>query len=141
MLECFHRFSKSTSLRVNNHKCSICFGEVEELTKNAILQHIDFKEGCMPFKYLGIPIIDRKIYIKHYLPLIEKIVPKISHWSAKLLTYYGRLQLVQSVLFITVKFWMQCLPLPKAVIERIDVICRSFTWSGSSSVTRKPPVA
>ncbi|XP_058784794.1 uncharacterized protein LOC131659630 [Vicia villosa] len=127
-------------LRVNVQKCSINFGVVEEKVKGEILQQTGFKEGYLPFKYLGIPITDKKLAIKHYLPLIERIVNRVTHWSAKLLTYAGRLQLVQSVIFATVNFWMQCLPLPKVVIQRNDAICRSFIWFGSSTICRKSPV-
>ncbi|CAK8536609.1 unnamed protein product [Lathyrus sativus] len=36
---------------------------------------------------------------------------------------------------------MQCLPLPKAVIRKIDSICRSFIWTGKDSISRKCLVA
>jgi hypothetical protein len=36
---------------------------------------------------------------------------------------------------------MQCLPLPKKVIHKINAICRSFLWSGGTTITKKAPVA
>ncbi|XP_058757969.1 uncharacterized protein LOC131631205 [Vicia villosa] len=84
MLDCFYRFSKSTGLRVNNQKCSIYFGAVDEHTKLGILQKNWFQGGQPSF---------------------------------------------------------QCLALPKAVTQRVDAVCRSFIWSGNSSITRKSPVA
>jgi hypothetical protein len=36
---------------------------------------------------------------------------------------------------------MQCLPLPKTVLHKINAICRSFLWSGGTVITRKAPVA
>lgn len=141
LLECFDKFSIATGLRVNVNKCSIYFGVVDERTKEYIMKQTGFKEGKIPFQYLGIPIIDKKLAIKYYLPLIEKIVRKITYWSAKLLSYSSRIQLVQSVIFAMVNFWMNYLPLPKVVIHRIDIICRSFIWSGGSNVTHKSPIA
>ncbi|MCI50458.1 hypothetical protein A2U01_0071702, partial [Trifolium medium] len=38
-------------------------------------------------------------------------------------------------------FWLQCLPFPKAVIHKINSICRTFFWTGSIVKSRKAPVA
>lgn len=95
----------------------------------------------MPFRYLGIPLSSKKLNIKHYQVLIDKIVSRITHWSAFLLSYAGRVQLIKSVIFATVNFWMQCLPLPKAVVLKINAICRSFLWTGDKMISRKSPIA
>lgn len=71
------------------------------------------------------------------MPLIDKIVGRITQWSAKLLSYAGRVQLTQSVNYAIINFWIQCLPLPKKVVQKIDVICRSFIWTGGNDVSRK----
>jgi hypothetical protein len=68
-------------------------------------------------------------------------VDRIRNWSAKLLSHAGRLQLISSVTFVVANYWMQCLPLPKKVIHKINAICRYFLWSGGAVVTRKSPVA
>lgn len=36
---------------------------------------------------------------------------------------------------------MHFFPLPKFVIHKIDVLCRTFVWTGKSEVSRKSPVA
>ncbi|CAK8564283.1 unnamed protein product [Lathyrus sativus] len=36
---------------------------------------------------------------------------------------------------------MQCLPLPKVVIRKIESICRSFIWTSKNAISRKCPVA
>jgi hypothetical protein len=141
MLECFHKFSRSTGLRVNTQKCSIYFGAVDDQVMSDIMIQTGFQQGVLPFRYLGIPITDKRLAIRYYLPLIEKIVQKVTHWSARLLSYAGRVQLIQSVIFSTVNFWMQCLPLPKAVIQKIEATCRSFLWTGSENISRKSPIA
>jgi hypothetical protein len=45
------------------------------------------------------------------------------------------------VTFAVANYWMQCLPLPKKVIQKINAICRSFLWSGGVTITKKSPVA
>lgn len=57
------------------------------------------------------------------------------------MSYSGRVQLIQSVVFVITKLWMQCLPIPKKVIHRIDVICISLLWTGGKEVTIKSPIS
>ncbi|XP_058760201.1 uncharacterized protein LOC131633505 [Vicia villosa] len=100
-----------------------------------------FQEGDYPFRYLGVPLTTKKLSISHYLPLIDKIVTRIHHWSAKLLSYVGKLQLLKIISHAMAQFWMQCFPIPKMVIKKIDAICRSFIWTDSKEISRKCPVA
>ena len=57
--------------------------------------------------------------------------------STKLLSYASRIQLIRSVNMETTNYWMQHLPFPKKVIQNIDVLYRSFLWSGGNDVTNK----
>lgn len=66
------------------------------------------------------------------------MLSKIHHWTAKLLSYGGRLQLVQSVLYAVQNFWSQLLPFPKKVMKCIDAICRQYLWSGDVGGKRAP---
>lgn len=75
------------------------------------------------------------------MSLIDKIVYRIRHWSNRLLTYTGRIQLIKYVSFTIVNYRMHCLPLPKHMIHKIEVMFRSFLWSGSSNVSRKSHIA
>jgi hypothetical protein len=134
-------FSLSTGLVVNPSKCKVYYGGVEEHVKVCIRQSTSFADGSLPFRYLGVPLTSKKLSIHHYMPLVDRIVDRIRNWSAKLLSYAGRLQLIKSVIFAVTNYWMQCLPLPKTVLHKINAICRSFLWSGGTVITRKAPVA
>lgn len=119
MMKHFNKFIKSTGLKMNTTKCSIYFGGVYGIAKDKIKEYTGFKEGNTPFRYLGIPMINKKLVVKHYLLLTNKITHKIAPRSSKPLTYAGHIQLIQSVAFAIAVFWMQCLPLPKVVIHKI----------------------
>ncbi|GAU28950.1 hypothetical protein TSUD_59630 [Trifolium subterraneum] len=141
MLETFEKFSKSTGLKVNTSKCCIFFGGVDQCTQDDIKRITRFEEGKLPFRYLGIPMTSKKLAIHHYMGLIDKIVGRITHWSSKLLSYAGRIQLLQSVIFAMTNYWLQCLPFPRAVLHKINSICRTFFWTGSVEKSRKAPIA
>ncbi|GAU38712.1 hypothetical protein TSUD_396400 [Trifolium subterraneum] len=141
MLETFEKFSKSTGLKVNPSKCCIFFGGVDQCTLDDIKRITRFEEGKLPFRYLGIPMTSKKLAIHHYMGLIDKIVGRITHWSSKLLSYAGRIQLLQNVIFAMTNYWLQCLPFPRAVLHKINSICRTFFWTGSVEKSRKIPIA
>ncbi|KAF8088677.1 hypothetical protein N665_0532s0040 [Sinapis alba] len=52
-------------------------------------------------------------------------------WTAKLLSFAGRLQLLKSVIFGTVNFWLSAFILPKGCIKSIESLCSRFLWSGN----------
>lgn len=54
--------------------------------------------------------------------LVDSIVSCIRHWSVRLLSMAGRVQLIKSVLFAVSNFWLQCVPIPKQVIKKIESI-------------------
>ncbi|PNX74719.1 ribonuclease H, partial [Trifolium pratense] len=141
MMDTFDKFSKSTGLKVIPSKCCIFFGGVDQSTKDDIKKITHFDEGTLPFRYLGIPMTSKKLAIHNETGLIDKIVGSITHWSSKLLSYTGRIQLLNSVIFDMTNYWLQCLPLPKGVIKKINSICHTFLWTGSIEKSRKAPVA
>lgn len=53
---------------------------------------------------------------------------RLEGWKGKLISRGGRLQLVKSVLTAIPIYYMMCFKLPKWVINRIDVVRRSFLW-------------
>ena len=54
--------------------------------------------GALPFSYLGIPIHHRKLSNKEWKCIEERIEKKLSCWKGKLMSYGGRLVLINSVL-------------------------------------------
>lgn len=141
MMNTVNRFSMSTGLVVNPQKCKFFCGGIEDNTKVAIKMMTGFEEGVLPVKYLGVPLTCKRLTITHYLPLIDKIVGRIKHWTSKLLSYADRIQLIQSVAFAISHYWIQCFPIPKYVLQKIDNICRMFLWTGKHENSRKSPIA
>ena len=78
-----------------------------------------FKLGSLPVRYLGVPLVTRRLLVRDCEPLVEKITARIMCWSANLLSYARRLQLIKSVLFSLQNFWCRIFLLPKGVMKRI----------------------
>ncbi|XP_019229886.1 PREDICTED: uncharacterized protein LOC109210864 [Nicotiana attenuata] len=139
--ECFNHFSQVSSLQANLKKSSMYFGGVQQSTRVEIIQKLGYTIGELPFKYLGIPLATKKLSLIQWYPLIEKIVARISSWTAKKLSYAGIVQLVQTVLFGIRSYWSQLFNLPVKVMKMIEAYCRSYIWSGINAITKKSLVA
>lgn len=141
MVSVINRFSAATGLKASPTKCKVYFGGVAEDMQQKILAINGFVVGSLPFKYLGVPLVSRKLTAKLCRPLIDKIVSKITHWTTKLLSYADKQHLVMSVIFNVTNYWMQVFPMPKCVIKHIEVVCKHFVGNWGAKITRMEPIA
>ncbi|XP_058748838.1 uncharacterized protein LOC131621819 [Vicia villosa] len=74
MIEVFQGFSKAIGIYVHPGKCKLYFGGVSPYIRHEIVGISGFTEGCLPFKYLGVPLSSRKLTINQCRPLVEKII-------------------------------------------------------------------
>lgn len=126
--KCFTTFSEASGLQPNLIKSSIYFGGVAQIERDTILLQLGYGHGQLPFKYLGIPLSTKKLSILQWQPLIQKIINRITSWTSKKLSYAGRVQLVQSLIFGIQAYWAQLFPIPTYVLKVIDGLCRSYVW-------------
>ncbi|XP_074301310.1 uncharacterized protein LOC141632687 [Silene latifolia] len=87
-----------------------------------------FFQGKSGVRYLGLPLNTARTTVDMYGILVNKIQASIQHWSSKLLSYAGRLQLLNSVVFGIENFWCASVLLPKSVIKTINKLCKNFFW-------------
>ena len=66
---------------------------------------------------------------------------RIYNWTSKALTFAGRLQLIQSVLFNIQVHWSLVFILPKKILKQVDRILRNFLWTGPDLSHRGAKVA
>ncbi|XP_050207624.1 uncharacterized protein LOC126657045 [Mercurialis annua] len=124
-------FHGVTRLKMNENKSSIYFSGVEEGSKASILQEMGFSVGFLPIRYLGVPLISKRLTKEDCSELTEKITKRVSHWTVRHLTYAGRLQLVNDVLFSMQVYWSSMFMLTLSVTRNVEKICRTFLWKGS----------
>ncbi|KAH0715021.1 hypothetical protein KY284_007926 [Solanum tuberosum] len=109
--QCFNEFSKASGLLANLGKHSMYFG--------------------------GVSLAKEKIIFIQWKPLITRITARISSWTAQKLSYAGRAQLIQSVIFGIQVYWAQLFMIPTKLMKMIKAYCRSYLWSGSNTITKK----
>ncbi|VVA96482.1 unnamed protein product [Arabis nemorensis] len=89
-------------------------------------------QGALPVRYL----VPHKLGPQDYRPLIDKVISRISSWSAKHLSYAGRLQLIQSVIMSIINFWCSVFLLPNRCLHELERICSAFLWSSAPNSAR-----
>lgn len=88
LLDLFYVFS---GLQVNCLKSEIFCSGIPNVVLETIKIETGFVVGQLPVRYLGVP---RHLSIKDCQPLIDKITARVKHWTSKLLSYAGKLQLI-----------------------------------------------
>lgn len=128
--ECLDDFASWSGLQINSTKTELFTAGLDHTESSAIVAY-GFPHGALPIRYLGLPLMSRKLKISEYAPLIIKITTSFLAWSVKLLSFAGRLQLLRTVIFGLINFWASAFMLPKGCINAIESLCGRFLWSGN----------
>lgn len=110
---------------------------VKQPVQDQILQELQFVKGELPFRYLGVPLSNKRMSIVQCKPLIDKMLSRVTSWTTKFLSYAGRAQLVKNVLFSIQTFRAQISALPKKILHAIESICRKFLWTKNVEASKK----
>jgi hypothetical protein len=109
--------------------------------KQLILSDTGFVEGSFPFRYLGIPLSPHRLLASQFSPFLHKLDLAIQSWLRKHLSYARRLELLKSILYGMVRFWLNIFSVPDTVIKQIIYLCRNFLWTGTVSRNKSVMVA
>ncbi|XP_062099748.1 uncharacterized protein LOC133805584 [Humulus lupulus] len=114
-------------------KSRVYFGGLADREVKQLLNRLQFKEGCFPLRYLGVPLRTTKWKAGDCALIIKKIQLKLHNWSSHHLSFAGRAQLINSVFLSIRSFWMSIFILPKSVLKEVDQLCRNFLWGRKDS--------
>lgn len=126
-------FYKLSGLQINNTKCEIYSTGMDHGSLDVIHSLTGYALSSLPIRYLGVPLLTKRLTMRDCKPLIDKITARIKHWTSRFLSYAGRLQLIQSVIQSMENYWCRHFFLPKGVIKEVISICNKFFWKGMDS--------
>nr|GEZ77206.1 hypothetical protein [Tanacetum cinerariifolium] len=66
------------------------FGNVREIIKNKILKVMPFIKGKLSARYLGVPLLSKRLYVNDCSMLVDKVKKMILDWKNKSLSFAGR---------------------------------------------------
>jgi hypothetical protein len=112
-LPCRNSTPASRQLKINSHKSEVfCYGAAKEF-EVSYLNIFGCNAGEYPFRYLGIPLHYRQLLNSEWHKVEERFKKKLFCW--KVLSYGGRLVLLNSVISSLPIFMMSFFELPKGV--------------------------
>jgi hypothetical protein len=123
-------FEDLSGLKANPSKSSFYCSGISERVKQILLSSMQMKEGKLPVRYLGVPLISSRLSSADCGVLLERITRRIDSWLCRNLSYVGRLQLLSSVLYSLQVYWTSIFILPKKVINAIEQKFNRFLWNG-----------
>ncbi|GKV28903.1 hypothetical protein SLEP1_g37891 [Rubroshorea leprosula] len=129
VVKCIMRvFELIFGLKINFDKSLLYALNVEEEWVEKTAWSLNCRRGPLPFKYLEIPIGGNHRRLTFWRPLIQGFKNKLVSWKGKLLSFGGRVTLVNSVLSSLSVFFVSFFLVPKGVINELEKIRRDFLW-------------
>lgn len=118
-------FSSWSGLDVNKEKKTLFLADVDNCETTSIAS-FGFPTCTLPVRYLGLPLMSRKLRIAEYDPLLDKISNRFRAWAVKTLSFAGMVQLTTSVIYGAVNFWSSTFILPQSCLKKIESLCSRF---------------
>lgn len=141
VLKIFEDFAEISGLKISLEKSTLYTAGISSTQEEDILSRFPFASGQLPVRYLGLPLLTRKMTVNDYMPLVEKIRKKMKLWTGRLLSHGGRLQLISSVITSLANFWLSAFRLPSSCLKEIESLCSAFLWLGPELKTSKAKVS
>ncbi|GJX38114.1 hypothetical protein Tco_0251417 [Tanacetum coccineum] len=126
-------FSQVYSRVSNLGKSIIFFGSIKERDKIDRLLVMPFKCGKLPVRYLGIPLLAKKLVVNDCKVLIDRVESRINNWRNKTLSYARRIQLIAYVLSCMQMYWASVFFLPITIINALEKLLKRFLWNAGDS--------
>jgi hypothetical protein len=121
-------FERLSVLRINFHKSEVfCYGDAKQM-ESQYTKLFGCDQGQYPFRYLRIAMHHKKITIADWKLIGEKFEKRLTCWKGKLLSYGGRIVLINSVLSSLAMFMMSFYEVPKGVLQKLDFYRSRFFW-------------
>ncbi|GKA01952.1 hypothetical protein Tco_0674617 [Tanacetum coccineum] len=93
---------------------------------------MSFKSGKIPMRYLGVPLLAKKLGVNDFKFLVDKVASRVNSWRNKVLSYVGRIQLIDLVLSSMQVYGASVYMFPLIVIKEIDMLLQSAGTNDSS---------
>lgn len=75
---------------------------------------------------LGIPFSNNKLKTRDFGWLIKKINKKFSHWHIRFLNISGRVELIKTVIYPMLHFWLQVTQFSVTVVQKLTPYVQNF---------------
>ena len=115
---------------LNNSKSSFFTMDNFSRFVTKIQRLLSCSHGCLPFNYLGVPIVVGAPKCWFLQPLADKDKLKLAYWKGKSLSMMGRIQLVNTVIIDFLAYSFHMYKWYVSILKQVEQWCRNFIWTG-----------
>ena len=81
VLKVFEEFAAISKLNISLEKSTLYIAGTSADTETNILGSFPLASGRLPVRYLGLPLLTKRMMITDYMPLVEKIRKRMKSWT------------------------------------------------------------
>ncbi|CAN1763437.1 Putative ribonuclease H protein At1g65750 [Linum perenne] len=108
ILGCLDEFCDASGLCVSKEKSTcFCSPNTSSPLSSSIADTLGFPLTQNLGKYLGVPVLHKRVLVSTYQSILDKIESKLSGWKEKFLSLAGRVTVAQAVLVAIPAYAMQ----------------------------------
>lgn len=107
ILRVFDDFAAISGMKISLEKSTLYIAGTTQNEEEDILSTFPLPSGKLHVRYLGLPLLTKRMTVQDYLPVVERIRKRMKSWTGRFLSQGGRLQLIKSVIASFTNFWMQ----------------------------------
>lgn len=126
ILQILEEFRQISGLKINRLKSELLLdgGSISRCRDLAAAMGI--AQGALPLRYLGVLLSPKIMTHSDFQPLLDKIAARFSSWIVKHLSFAGRFQLIQAVIYSTISFWASMFIIPSECVAILERMCGAF---------------
>ncbi|KAL0661041.1 hypothetical protein Bca4012_097878 [Brassica carinata] len=141
ILQILEEFRQVSGLRINLNKTELLLDGGTSSQCREMAEEMGIAQGSLPVRYLGVPLSPKKMTRSDFQPLLDKIAARFNSWTVKHLSFAGRFQLIQAVIYSTISFWASMFIIPNECVRILERMCGAFLWNGAPNSARGAKIA
>ncbi|CAJ2637710.1 unnamed protein product [Trifolium pratense] len=123
-------FELVSGLKINFVKSKLYGLNVDTRLLKAGSSFLSCRSEVIPFKFLGIPVGANPRRRETWKPVVDAMNKRLNTWSCRLLSYGGRITLINSVLASLPLYYFSFFKAPCCILKQLVRIQRNFLWGG-----------
>lgn len=131
ILQILEEFRQISGLKINKQKSELLIDGGSSSSCRELAAEVGIAQGALPLRYLGVPLSPKKMTSSDFQPLLDKIAARFNSWTVKHLSFAGRFQLIQAVIYSMISFWASMFIISSECISILERMCGAFLWNGA----------
>lgn len=138
---CLNLYDQISGKIPNQNKSEVYFPSWYNRRVSARICYIlNFKQGKMPFTYLGVLISLKHLAISHFNFMINRLNAAVVDWGKAKMSKAGKAVIINSILMATPTYYLSVYPILDSVLSRISQISTKFLWENYDKGNGMPMV-